>query len=244
MLLGQIYEDVPGDEESQGETGESHPDVSFHSSLQRVKLKISISMAKIQRSEHFPNRLPEPNVAFPGGRRGYHEPMKRGHLIVLEGIDGSGKSTQARRLVRRLAARGIRTVLFREPTRGKWGRLIREMARQAGSLTPEEELELFVRDRRENVARNLEPALAAGKIVVLDRYYFSTIAYQGAKGIDPGRIRRLNERFAVRPDLVFILDIEAGTGLARIGGRGRKDELFEREDYLARVREIFRLQGP
>ena len=165
---------------------------------------------------------------------------KRGLLVVLEGIDGSGKSTQAKLLVRRLAARGIRTVLFREPTRGKWGRLIREKARRAGSLTPEEELDLFVKDRRENVERNLEPALAAGKTVVLDRYYFSTVAYQGAKGIDPGRIRRMNERFAIRPDLVFIVDIEAGRGLARIGGRGRRDELFEREDYLARVREIFK----
>ena len=164
---------------------------------------------------------------------------KRGSLIVLEGIDGSGKSTQARLLVRRLAARGIRTVLFREPTRGKWGRLIREKARQADSLTPEEELDLFVRDRRENVFRNVEPALAAGKTVVLDRYYFSTIAYQGAKGIDPGRIQRLNERFAVRPDLVFIIDIDAESGLARIGSRGRRDELFEREEYLDRVRAIF-----
>lgn len=165
---------------------------------------------------------------------------KRGRLIVLEGIDGSGKSTQARLLVRRLAARGVRTALFREPSRGKWGRLIRDRARRADSLTPDEELDLFVRDRRENVARNLEPALAAGKVVVLDRYYFSTVAYQGAKGIDPGRIRRMNERFAVRPDLVFIVDIDAAGGLSRIGGRGRRDELFEREDYLDRVRGIFK----
>ena len=107
-------------------------------------------------------------------------------------------------------------------------------------MTPERELELFVKDRRENVERNLEPALRAGKVVVLDRYYFSTVAYQGAKGLDPVRIRRLNERFAPRPDLVFILDLDPEAGLARIAGRGRRDELFEREDYLARVREIFR----
>ena len=163
----------------------------------------------------------------------------RGRLIVLEGIDGSGKSTQARLLVRRLAARGIPTVLFREPTRGKWGRIIRARARQADSLTPEEELDLFVRDRRDDVARNLEPAMAAGKTVVLDRYYFSTMAYQGAKGVPPARIRRLNESFAVRPDLVFIIDIDPAAGLARIGDRGRRDELFEREDYLEHVREIF-----
>ncbi|HSA94664.1 MAG TPA: dTMP kinase, partial [Acidobacteriota bacterium] len=70
-------------------------------------------------------------------------------------------------------------------------------------------------------------------------------AYQGAKGIDIGRIRRMNESFAVAPDLVFILDIDAPAGLARIEGRKRRDELFEREDYLVRVREIFRgLRGP
>ena len=65
-----------------------------------------------------------------------------------------------------------------------WGREIKRLAARADSLTPEEELDLFVKDRRENVERNLRPALAAGKVVVLDRYYFSTIAYQGAKGID------------------------------------------------------------
>jgi dTMP kinase len=169
----------------------------------------------------------------------------KGLLIVLEGIDGSGKTTQARALVRRLKARGLVAVFFREPTRGRWGREIRRRAVRAGSLTPEEELDLFVRDRKENVERNLRPALDRGKIVVLDRYYFSTMAYQGAKGIDPGKIRRMNERFAVKPDLVIVLDVGAGEGLARIEGRKVREELFEREDYLRHVREIFRgLRGP
>ncbi|HCS47594.1 MAG TPA: dTMP kinase [Candidatus Aminicenantes bacterium] len=166
--------------------------------------------------------------------------LKKGFLIVLEGIDGAGKSTQARRLLRRLKALGYEAVSFREPTRGKWGRAIKRMAKTAGSLTPEEELKLFVKDRQENVRRNIRPALSGKKLVILDRYYFSTIAYQGAKGIDPDHIRRLNERFAVKPDLVFILDIEAGRGLGRIKNRKRKDLLFERERYLARVRRIFR----
>jgi dTMP kinase len=157
---------------------------------------------------------------------------RRGRLVVLEGIDGSGKTTQARALIR-------------EPTRGRWGREIKRLAARADSLTPGEELELFVKDRRENVTQNLEPALAAGKVVVLDRYYFSTIAYQGAKGIDAGRIRRMNEAFAVKPDLVVILDVEAKAGLERISGRKRRDELFEREDYLIRVARIFRgFEGP
>jgi dTMP kinase len=165
--------------------------------------------------------------------------LKKGLLIVFEGIDGAGKSTQARLLLRKLQAIGCEVVSFREPTRGKWGRAIKRMAKSAGSLTPKEELDLFIRDRRENVRKNIKPALAAKKVVILDRYYFSTIAYQGAKGIDPDYVRRLNERFAVKPHLVFILDIAAGRGLGRIRNRKRKDLLFERERYLARVRRIF-----
>jgi len=171
--------------------------------------------------------------------------MASGRLIVIEGIDGAGKTTQARALLRRLRRRGFACRYFREPSRGRWGREIKRLALTAGSMTPEEELALFLRDRRENVARNIRPALRAGRIVVLDRYYYSTIAYQGAKGIDPERIRRIHEKFAPRPDLVFILDLGAAAGLARIAGRRTRDALFERASYLAKVRRIFRgLAGP
>ena len=163
-----------------------------------------------------------------------------GVLIVIEGIDGAGKSTQARSLVRRLRVRGFAVSYFREPTRGRWGREIKRQAKVAGSLTPEQELELFLKDRRDDVERNLAPALRRGEVVVLDRYYFSTIAYQGAKGLDPARIRRMNEKFAPRPDLVFILDIGPDAGLSRISGRKTRDILFERAGYLRKVRRIFR----
>ncbi len=165
--------------------------------------------------------------------------LRKGLLIVLEGIDGSGKSTQARLLLKQLRSRGFPAVYFREPTRGKWGTKIKMLARKPRSITPEEEYQLFLRDRKENVVKNLKPALRKKNLVILDRYYFSTIAYQGAKGISPARIRRENEKFAVRPDIVFILDIGPRQGLGRISGRKRKDFLFERERYLSRVRRIF-----
>ena len=165
--------------------------------------------------------------------------LQKGVLIVFEGIDGAGKSTQAEILLDRLKGRGYDVAYFREPSESKWGREIKKWALLADSLSPEEELELFQKDRRENVERNLKPALEERKIVILDRYYYSTIAYQGAKGIDHEMIKKANEEFIVKPDLVFILDIDAKKGLERIQNRKKKDKLFEREDYLVKVREIF-----
>jgi dTMP kinase len=166
--------------------------------------------------------------------------LQKGILIVFEGIDGSGKSTQAEILLERLQEEDFDAVYFREPSKGKWGRKIKKKALHPDSLSPEEELDLFQKDRRENVEKNLKPALKKKRIVILDRYYYSTIAYQGAKGIDEKLIRRMNEEFVVEPDLVFIFDIDPKKGLERIENRKKKDKLFEREDYLIKVREIFR----
>lgn len=166
--------------------------------------------------------------------------LEKGVLIVFEGIDGSGKSTQAEILFKRLQEEDFDVVYFREPSKGKWGRKIKKKALHPDSLTPEEELGLFLKDRRENVEKNLKPALKKKRVVILDRYYYSTIAYQGAKGIDEELIARMNEEFVVEPDLVFIFDIDPQKGLERIENRKKKDRLFEREDYLVKVREIFR----
>ncbi len=165
--------------------------------------------------------------------------LKKGILIVFEGIDGGGKTTQAKMLIERLCKKGYDAVYFREPSGSRWGMEIRKKAAYKDSISPEGELDLFLKDRRENVEKNLKPALKENKIVILDRYYFSTIAYQGAKGISQQRIRKMNEEFTVLPDLVIILDIGPSQGLGRIGGREKKDLLFEREDYLLKVREIF-----
>ena len=129
-----------------------------------------------------------------------------GHLIILEGIDGTGKSTQAKLLANSLRDQGHRVVLSREPTDGACGRRLRESA-TTGRLSPEEELQLFHQDRREHVETLIEPSLHGGEIVILDRYYFSTMAYQGVRGFDPQEIRRVNEEFAPQPDLLLLLDL-------------------------------------
>jgi dTMP kinase len=140
-----------------------------------------------------------------------------------------------------LQKKGADAVYFCEPSDSRWGIAIKTKAGIADSLKPEEELDLFIKDRKENVEKNLKPALLEKKVIVLDRYYFSTIAYQGARGIDPEKIRFQNESFAVIPDLVFILDIAPQKGLHRIAiSREKIDLHFEREDYLVKVRKIFK----
>lgn len=159
-------------------------------------------------------------------------------FIVIEGIDGTGKSTQAQQLAAWLREQGREVIVDYEPTLGVHGKKLRDSFVN-GRLAPEEELELFLADRREHVEQVIAPALAAGKTVILDRYYFSNMAYQGAVGFDPAEIRRLNEAFAPVPDLLFILDLDVDTALSRIGGRGDTANEFEKRENLERCRDIF-----
>lgn len=164
--------------------------------------------------------------------------MSEGLFIVIEGIDGTGKSTQAQRLGDWFASQGREVVLSREPTAGPWGKKVRESA-ATGRLAPEEELQYFLNDRRQHVEELITPSLAAGKVVILDRYYFSTMAYQGARGFDPAEIRRSNEAFAPVPDLLLIMDLDVDQALIRIGVRGDTANEFEKRGNLERCREIF-----
>ncbi len=172
--------------------------------------------------------------------------MKRGILIVFEGIDGSGKSTQLRRTAAALRARGLDILETGEPTKGLWGRKIREMARTTDRVPRETELAWFIKDRREHMRDVVEPALAAGRIVLCDRSYFSTVAYQGARGFDPATLLSDSQTEFGRPDLVLFFDIDPEDGLARVAARGGQAEpVFEELNYLERVAEIFRsLEAP
>ena len=165
-----------------------------------------------------------------------------GFLVVLEGIDGTGKSTQAKMLAQALRDAGHRVILSREPTDGAFGRRLRESA-TTGRLSPEEELQLFHQDRREHVETLIEPALQGGEIVILDRYYFSTMAYQGVRGFDPQEIRRVNEEFAPQPDLMLLLDLSLDVALERIGVRDGQANEFEQRESLQLCRGIFHSVG-
>lgn len=165
--------------------------------------------------------------------------LPAGVLVAVEGIDGAGKTTQARIVAERVRAVGLDVVLTKEPTDGPWGTKLRSSAR-TGRLSPEDELHAFIEDRREHVAQLLQPALDAGKVVIVDRYYLSTVAYQGARGRAPVDLLKMNEAFAPQPDLVVVLDVPPAVGLARIRSRGDRENLFEQEEALGRSAEIFR----
>lgn len=162
---------------------------------------------------------------------------RKGRLIVFEGIDGTGKSTQIGHLRKHLEERGLEVVQSFEPTHGQWGRMLRDSA-VTGRLSVEEEVDLFLKDRREHVETLIAPALARGAWVLLDRYYLSMMAYQGARGVDPAAIRAANEEFAPVPDAVVWLDIPVSVALERIGGRGERDA-FETKVGLAACRRVF-----
>jgi len=173
--------------------------------------------------------------------------MARGLLFALEGIDGSGKSTQARLLAGALEKQGRAVVRTQEPTDGPTGKELRRYLQGlTRHLSPAAELELFTADRREHVARLIQPALAAGKIVISDRYYYSSAAYQGALGLDPQEILALNESFAPRPHLVFLLQLPVSKALERLAAKGAADrQVSESLPYLQQVAAIYdRFQGP
>ncbi|MCX8107250.1 MAG: dTMP kinase, partial [Verrucomicrobiae bacterium] len=161
-----------------------------------------------------------------------------GFLVAVEGIDGAGKSVQVREVSRVLQARGLDCVVTHEPTDGPWGQKIRQSA-LTGRLSPAEELHAFMEDRKQHVTEVIKPALAQGKIVITDRYYFSTVAYQGARGFNPEQLLKENEEIAVEPNLLIIIDVDPATALARIGSRDGRTNDFETLAQQTRSRNIF-----
>jgi dTMP kinase len=161
-------------------------------------------------------------------------------LIVFEGIDGSGKTSLSKLLLSYLKKKEVDVIWFREPADSQWGKKIRELAEQKESIPVAEELDYFIKDRQWNVTNNILPALEQNKIVVLDRYYFSTACYQGARGLDMAEIIKRNTAFAPQPDCTFIIDVDVDTALERIRrSRSSAVKLFEKRDFLQKVRENY-----
>lgn len=172
---------------------------------------------------------------------------RRGRLVVFEGIDGAGKSTTLRNVASSLAAGTTEVVCSREPTDGPWGQRIRASAR-VGRPSPEVELDWFLRDREQHAAEVISPALERGAWVLLDRYYLSTVAYQGARGLDPKELLE-RHRHLPKPDLVLLFDLPVFEAMTRLRGREGGPDAFEREKDLQRIRANFlaidrKLGGP
>ncbi|MEM7698102.1 MAG: dTMP kinase, partial [Verrucomicrobiota bacterium] len=165
-------------------------------------------------------------------------PFDGGLLVAIEGIDGAGKTSIAALLAQWCGERGIGCLISKEPTSNHWGMKLRESA-QSGRLPVEEELKLLELDRRDHIERSIGPALAEGGIVILDRYYWSTAAYQGSRGLDYQKIVADMESFAPIPDLVLFLDVDVDAGLQRIRMRGDQPNDFEKKSSLNEARDIF-----
>jgi len=190
----------------------------------------------------------------------------RGRFIVIEGIDGTGKSTLAQRLADALRARGRDVLITNEPTRLPSGKLISErLADPSTKLTAWEWLGMFVADRRMNIDTVVKPALERGADVIQDRSLYSTLVYQGEMGVPAAEILKRHEGWHPTPDLVVILDLAPRFGLARtrkrtlgVGQRwirqqgqkwifkgGDAPQTTEKLDFLQRIRRRYaRIKGP
>jgi dTMP kinase len=165
-------------------------------------------------------------------------PIPKGLLVVIEGIDGAGKTSIATLLAQWCGERGLACNISKEPTGLKWGQELRLSAKE-GRLTLERELELFILDRKDHITRSIQPALDEGSVVILDRYYWSTAAYQGARGADVAQILATHAQFAPTPDLWLVLDLDVDAGLGRVRSRGDQPNEFETKSALTKSRAIF-----
>jgi dTMP kinase len=174
--------------------------------------------------------------------------MERGKLVVFEGTEGSGKSTQLRLLSDRLSAAGVPVVPLREPGGTPVGDMIREiLLNPSGDVTPAAEALLFMGSRAELVAREIKPALKRGDVVLMDRFFLSTYAYQIAgRGLREADVRAANclATGGIVPDLTIVLDFPSADGINRAAMRGIHDRIESSgEDFHQRVERAFAEAG-
>jgi dTMP kinase len=165
----------------------------------------------------------------------------KGKFIVLEGLDGSGQSTQVGLLREFLIAREHKVLTTKEPTiDSEAGRKIKEALEKKIKIDPAELQKLFAQDRKEHLEKTIIPALKGGEFVVSDRYFFSTFAYGASDGLDLDWLIKINNDFLL-PDMIFILKVRPEVCIKRIENRGTEKTLFEKEQKLARVWETYEI---
>jgi dTMP kinase len=160
---------------------------------------------------------------------------KKGIFIVIEGLDGSGKTTQAGLLAKKLSKK-YNILLTAEPSRGKIGTFIRQgCLYEEKRLPTEAEALLFAADRVEHMQKEVKPALDEGKLVICDRYIFSSLAYQGSTGLSLDWIETINAR-ALQPDFSLFIDVDPERVLERLQ---RKKSVMETLETQRKVREVY-----
>jgi dTMP kinase len=161
--------------------------------------------------------------------------QKRGAFIVIEGLDGSGKTTQAKLLTARLS-KSHRALYTAEPSLGRIGNFIRERCLyEEKRLYSTVETLLFASDRIEHVENEIKPALTEGRLVISDRYVYSSLAYQGSSGLSVDWIKVVN-KYALKPDFAVFIDVPPEAVLKRLN---RKKSVMENLETQKRVRDVY-----
>ncbi len=160
---------------------------------------------------------------------------KKGIFIVIEGLDGSGKTTQATLLAKKLS-QNYSVMLTAEPSQGKIGTFIRKGCLYEDKRLPTEaEALLFAADRIEHMQKEIKPALDEGKLVICDRYVYSSLAYQGSAGLSLDWIKTINAR-ALQPDFSVFIDVAPERVLERLH---RKKSVMETLETQKKVRDVY-----
>jgi len=162
-----------------------------------------------------------------------------GKFIVIEGLDGSGQTTQVNLLKDFLIGKGYQLTLTKEPTlESEAGKKIRGILDEKEKIEAAELQKLFAQDRKEHLENTIIPALQKGSFVISDRYFFSSFAYGAADGLDLNKLIKINDDFLL-PDLTIILKVSPDVCVSRIKKRGTERTLFEKRDKLAEVWRIY-----
>lgn len=164
-----------------------------------------------------------------------------GLFVVFEGIDGSGKTTLTESLLEKLTNSSIPVQLCRQPTKYETGQFLRRFLSGEIQLTESEAQKAFLEDRKVSVDRDLLPALEKGEVVLLDRYYYSTAAYQASPQNPPDAILAENQRQGFpSPDLLFFLDLDPKVALSRLKARKGPKEKYDRLPVLKNIDRNYR----